>query len=378
MSDERFNEGGEGLEVSGDVAAALGAMSRWEGEVGVWKAAVGAPAASPFRRTRRLPTWVTALAAMLVFAGLIGIMLPLLGKSRASARVARPSSAAAPEVFKRVPASDQSFLAGFSSVPAAVTPQRELEQASSERSSAGMPLLQRSVIRKATIELKTPDVRAAFAKAAQVLSEASGEYVQESSLTGEDKSLQATMTLRVEASRLSAVLNQLRAMGAVVSETSGGEDVTEQVVDIEARLHNEQRVEAELLGLMESRKDAPLKEILELRDSISRVRENIERMSGQQAKLSRLVSLATVLVIIRSDLSEPEPLPQGIADYFGKQVQRAWQGGLGFLADSVAFIISVVVGGLVFWLLGAVVVLGAVLARKRALARRGTETAPRL
>src|SRR5262249_2016955 len=38
----------------------------------------------------------------------------------------------------------------------------------------------RVVVRKATIELESPDVRAAFAKAAMLVSEAGGEYVQES------------------------------------------------------------------------------------------------------------------------------------------------------------------------------------------------------
>jgi hypothetical protein len=237
---------------------------------------------------------------------------------------------------------------------------------------------ERQVIRKANIDLKSRDVRATFLKAAQVLSEASGEYVEQSSLTGQDENLQGSLTLRVAAGRLSEVLNQLRNLATVVSESSGGEDVTNQVVDLEARLRNEQRVEAELLGLMESRKDAPLKEVLELRDSISRVRENIERMTAQREHLSRLVSLATVLVIINPDTTKPAPLPDGLGIYFLKQIRAAWQTSMELLADSVGFLIRLFVGGAFFWLLAIAVVMGILAIRRRALRASAAEPAPRL
>jgi hypothetical protein len=232
----------------------------------------------------------------------------------------------------------------------------------------------RMVIRKATMELKTRDVRAVFVKSAQVLSEAQGEYIESSTLSGEGDATQGSLTLRVSAGRLSGVLNQLRALGEVTSENSTGEDITDQYVDLEARLRNEQRVETELLDLLASRKDAPLKEVLDLRDSIGRIRESIERMTAQRERLSRLVSLATVLVIIRPDSTRPPPIPEGLGGYFLKQLRVSWQSALTFLADSVAFVLRVVVGGAVFWIVGAIMLA----ARRRAVRALGREPAPTL
>jgi hypothetical protein len=232
------------------------------------------------------------------------------------------------------------------------------------------------VVRKATIELKSRDVRAAFAKAAQVPSEASGEFIEDSTLSGEGDSVQGAITLRVSAKRLSSVLNQLRDLAEVTSETSGGEDVTDQFVDLEARLRNEQRIETELLELLASRKDSPLKEILDLRDSLSRVRESIERMTAQKERLSRLVSLATVLVIIRNDSTKPPPIPEGLGGYFEKQLHAAWQTALTFLADSVAFLVRVIVGGAVFWTMGLLIIAAILAARRRATRRLGREPPP--
>ena len=93
------------------------------------------------------------------------------------------------------------------------------------------PALDRQVVRKATIDLRTPDVSAVFLKASLVLSEAQGEYIESSSLSGEGRSASANLTLRVQATRLSDVPNQLRKLGTVGMESSTGEDVTDRVVD---------------------------------------------------------------------------------------------------------------------------------------------------
>ena len=194
------------------------------------------------------------------------------------------------------------------------------------------------------------DVRAAFAKAAHLIKEAGGEYVQESSLTGSGAGAKAELTLRVAADRLSSVLNELREFGEVRSEKTEGQDVTSQVVDIEARLRNEQRFEVEMLQLLEKRDDAPLKEILELRRQIGAVRQTIEQLTAQRERLGRLVSLATVLVIIRPTDAPVEEPESGIGAYFGEAISKAWSRGLYFLSDTVAGLLSVLLGGLMWWL----------------------------
>jgi hypothetical protein len=209
----------------------------------------------------------------------------------------------------------------------------------------------RFVARKATMELATTDVRTAFHKAMHIIQEAGGEYVQDSSLSGDEKSLYGQMTLRVAANRLSDVLNALRQLGTVRSEQTEGQDVTAQVVDLDARLRNERRIETELLELLEKRHDSPLKDILDLRDKLHDVRREIEQLTAPKEQLSRLVSLASVLVMIRDSRSETTPPPQGIALYFKESCSTAWNRGLTFLADTVGFIVGVAVGGAIWWVL---------------------------
>lgn len=221
--------------------------------------------------------------------------------------------------------------------------------------TSGQPADQRQVVRKAAVELHTRDVRAAFVKVQMLVSEAGGEYIEQSAISGQDEQMQADLTLRISASRVSEILNALRDIGEVISQQLSGEDVTAQAVDIEARLSNERRVEAELLELLESRTDAELKDVLELRRNIGQVREQIERLVAQQQHLSHLVSLATVLVIIRHEgQPEPEPEHTGIGAYFARVMGNAWESGITGLADSVAWIASTLLGGLIWWSVAAV------------------------
>ena len=228
--------------------------------------------------------------------------------------------------------------------------------------------LNRQVVQKATIDIITDDVRATFLKASLLISEAHGEFVQESSLTGAEVSASATLVLRVRASRLNDALNALRKLGEVASESLHGDDVTSQMIDLDARLRNEEHIEQELLELLDTRTDAPLADVLSVRQELYNVRLRIEQYQAQREQLSRLVSLATILVLIHprdDDAKKPEAEATTIGEYFDESVSRSWERGLHTLVDTAGFLIRVLVGGLFWWVLAV-----AALVAARALVKR--------
>ncbi|HYF14135.1 MAG TPA: DUF4349 domain-containing protein [Phycisphaerales bacterium] len=242
-------------------------------------------------------------------------------------------------------------------------------------------LTDRAVISKCWIDLESADVYATFSKAMLLVSEAQGEYVEGTAITGEGAARRATMTLRVTAARQTAVLQGLRDLAKVKAEQSNNEDVTAQVVDLEARIANERRTEAELLALFDTRKDAPLNEIMQLRDSIARVRDSIERLVAQQQKLSRLVALTTITVNISAPQEAappPEPKRSSLGDFFFKRMDESWTHSLEALVDAAAFIVRAVIGGLPFWLAAGLLVVGARALWRRTAARAAMEPAPAL
>ena len=59
------------------------------------------------------------------------------------------------------------------------------------------------------------------------------------------------MTVRVPQEESFSVFEQIKSLGKVQNEDAGTEDVTEQFIDLEARLTNAQREELSLLLLLE-------------------------------------------------------------------------------------------------------------------------------
>lgn len=332
-------------------------------------------------RSRKLSRFGVIAASILIGLVMVGMLLPTLGKAR-SGSVARRVDEPPPRAFG--PAD-----AGYSEVPQ-IDIEAVLAQAkggsgqspfvpSGSSASAATPTdTPRYVARKASIDLKTSDVAGAFSKASFLVSDAHGEYIESSSLTGRDDTAAATLLLRVRPDRLSEVLNGLRKLGEVTSETTGGDDVTDRVVDLESRLRNEQRIERELLELIDKRPDAPLKEILDLRAELSKVRGGIETLVAQRDRLGRLVSLATVLVNIRSDASAVAPVTasESILDYLQSRTATTLRRATRALVDSITAILGVLIAGAFWWIVIAIIVVAIVRLRKRAIRRAAHEPPP--
>jgi hypothetical protein len=83
----------------------------------------------------------------------------------------------------------------------------------------------------------------------------------------------ANLVLRVPAARLATILNEIRALGRVKEEHLNSEEVTEQVVDFEARLHNARATEQRLIEVLNKR-TGKVRDILEVEQEIARTRES--------------------------------------------------------------------------------------------------------
>lgn len=378
-------------DLDGRIEAELATMSRWDSAApGLWERAlnehIGLARSRPSIFTRKVGG--PLLLLLLIPLILVPLLLPALGKARSRpVAVSASPSRSVDEVHAMARHVSDSVSADAFATElrhSAVAP----TSLGAERSDAGpedaapsrvAEAAARLIVRKASIDLAVNDVRAAFAKAAFLVSEAGGEFVENSALTGEGENAQANLTMRVRSDRLGTVLGQLRDLGIVVQESTSGEDVTDQAVDLDARIRNEQRVEKELAELLVTRKDCPLRDIMEVRDALGTVRENIERLIAQRDRLSRLVSLSTILVVIRNESAVRLPdsaNTKGLGAYFAKAISDAWSTATRALADTAAFLVTVLIGGAIWWIVAIIGVVAAVRWRARALRARASEPAP--
>ncbi len=113
-----------------------------------------------------------------------------------------------------------------------------------------------------------------------------------------------TATLRVPANQLDATLVELKVLGRVDAESQGGEEVTQQYVDLQARLANAKHMEQRLTDILRQR-TGKLSDVLAVEVQIGRVRSEIERMQAEKKELTKQVQFGTLNATVKEDYKAP-------------------------------------------------------------------------
>ena len=153
--------------------------------------------------------------------------------------------------------------------------------------------VQRKVISSATVSIKVKVVVEVVAQI-RTIAEGMGGFVEQLSSSGTAGRQQASMTIRVPQDQFFTALERIEALGEVQSKNLGSEDVSEQFIDLEARLKSSLREEESLLSLLG--RAGTVSEVLTIERELARVRSEIERFQGQLNFLERRVALATIIV----------------------------------------------------------------------------------
>ena len=248
-------------------------------------------------------------------------------------------------------------------VPAADIEESKMAYGEDEGAQHALPdsaSVDRKIIYTVSLDLIVEDTEAAF-KDVQRLAKEMGGFVAQSNMWHQDDHPRGSLTVRVPAERLDEALDKFRALAVdVEGERKDSQDVTEEYVDLEARLENERRTERELQELLETRSErGKTADILEVHRELSRVRSQIEQIQGRMTYLDNLSSMATVQISLTPDvLAQPVVVagwkPQGTALLAIKMLVNALQG----IADAaimffllilpVLIVLAIPVVGLVF------------------------------
>jgi len=154
--------------------------------------------------------------------------------------------------------------------------------------SVGQAPSERMLIKRSTLEIEAGDVKVAVAGAVGIVTEAGG-HVENSSARGDQS---ASLKLRVPSAKLDAVLAQLAALGREKNRRQSAEDVTETVVDLDAKLKNSIALRDRLRKLLDQAKD--VKDVLAIERELTRVQSEVDSMEGRLKALRGLVSLASI------------------------------------------------------------------------------------
>ena len=166
-----------------------------------------------------------------------------------------------------------------------------------------------------------------------------GGYISESDTrTLANDNRQASMHLRVPSERFDETLDKLRSLGRVTRDHLSSEELTDQLVDLDARLTNSRATEKRLLQVLE-RRTGKVKEVLEVEREISRTRQNIERMEAQRQNMLLRVAMASVrLTLIEEYKAELESAVPGPLRRLRNALVEGVSGFAGMLLGFVLFL----------------------------------------
>ena len=210
---------------------------------------------------------------------------------------------------------------------------------------AGFDNGSRLIVRTGQASIEVDSLERSMAELRQIVQRVGGFVADASIQSGRNQIRSATLQLKVPAPRFDDLTEGLRPMGRLQFVNVGAEDVSEEFVDLTARLVNARRMEDRLLEILRTR-TGKLQDVLSVEREIARVREEIERMEGRLRFLKASAQLSTLSV----NLYEPAPL---VATHPGRSVigeafKTAWRNFVGVVAGVIAslgFVVPILVLG---------------------------------
>lgn len=205
---------------------------------------------------------------------------------------------------------------------------------------------ERMIIRRAEISIVVQDTKEAISRIEAIALEKGG-FLHQSSVWKEGESLKAQITIMVPAAKFEETLESLRRLAVdILRESVSGQDVTEEYVDLEARLRNLEATEKELRELLATvrERSGKAEDIMAVYRELTQIREEIERVKGRMKYLEQMTSFATIVVNLT-----PSILAQPVAPTTWKPARTLWHASralvriLQFLVDAAIWIIIVFV-----------------------------------
>lgn len=142
-----------------------------------------------------------------------------------------------------------------------------------------------------------------------------------------------TIVIRVPSEQFDDAMQAVESVGEVHASETRSEDVTDQLVDLEARLENLKVQRDQLRELYADANETS--DVLAVQRELSSVQEEIERLEAQQQSLQEAVSLSTITV----HLSEDRPEIADDPGWYETEVTTAFVESIGGVATALRAIV---------------------------------------
>lgn len=200
------------------------------------------------------------------------------------------------------------------------------EALASQQGGVALSPEDRKIIYTTTVGLVVADYNQFEAEVPKLISRHGG-FVASSETDRRYRDRQSgTWVVRIPVNRYDDFLNGINSLGFAESRSEQAQDVTEEYVDVEARIKNKRLLEQRIVTMLEER-TGKLSDVLEIERELARVREEIERMEGRLRYLKDRTRLATITIQCR----EQREYKPAQAPTLGSRIQESWGDSTGSL-----------------------------------------------
>jgi hypothetical protein len=253
------------------------------------------------------------------------------------------------------------------------TPIAQGEQTKTAAQAPGKPArAARKIIYDARIDLLVDSLNATEQAISKIIKENDGFLAESDQSSSQQNQRRATWRVRVPVANFDAFVAAVVRLGEVRQNHVGSQDVTEEYLDLDARIRNKREEEKRLLKHLAD-STGKLDDILAVERELSRVRGEAEQMEGRLRFLADRAELSTVTI----EANEWKDYKPPVAASFATQISRTFFLSVERLVDFGKALLIVFIA-LVPWI--PLILIGVVIARlliryagrsTRASARRG-------
>jgi hypothetical protein len=208
---------------------------------------------------------------------------------------------------------------------------------------AATEAIDRKIIRNGELTLETDSPTEGLRKITAAAESNGGfvvtsEFKQNPVASGAKPSQNVIVVARVPATRFASALDQIRNAGErVIQERISGQDVSEEYLDVEARIRTQKALEAQFLEIMKQARK--VEDALEVQRELADVRTGIESLEGRRRFLENQAALSTITTMLQM----PQPIIAATPNGFGTSVKRSFGDAIDTAASIVLFIIQAVI-----------------------------------
>lgn len=187
----------------------------------------------------------------------------------------------------------------------------------------------RMLIRNGRLEFETDDL-ANTAKNIQTAIQTHGGYLGSEQSYNSDTRQSTTLNVRIPSASFNPFIADIsKGVERFDTKDISARDVTEEFLDVEARLKNKKELEARYQEILKQAKN--VKEILDIEKELNTLRSDIESMEGRLKYLQNQVSLSSIQITYYKELTQKTAFGQKFTQGF----RSGWTNLIWFLVGLV-------------------------------------------